>query len=420
MASLVIKRTSRRTNRGRRPRGQVAPVALFGVLIASAVLIVMINTGHKITEKSQVANAADAAAYSGGVWTARHLNFMAYTNRAMIANHVGVGHFVAYVSWVRYIDETISFIADFAQFIPYAGQYVEIVQEIVAEVREFTEESAEFAVPAMDTWNASYRAAQMEAQASLALNNLTELMRRTGQAYDPNIRINDRNEFSSLPPLVRTALETRLLSQMVNVPTFVAQYSADEDDGSIEELIGRSARVDADTTRWIAGERGWRFDTFTRQFRKQGSTAHSQSEDSADWEATDRLQMRRRQLFGWSRWSNIGPTADASASEFDDEYAGVPSYYNVAGDPGSAGLHVVAVATRRQATVAERDFRDVGRSGAATDARSVLASIAMARVEFKRPDNNGFASLGPAIEYSNLFNPFWEARLSEADLGLGL
>lgn len=407
--------------RSSRQRGQIAPVALFGILIASAVLVVMYNAGQKVTDKSHVANAADAAAYSGAVWTARHLNFMAYTNRAMIANHVGVGHFVSYVSWVRYIDETIGFIANFAQFIPYAGQYVEIVQEIVAEVRDLTEESAELAIPTMDTWNASYRAAQMEAQASLALDNLTDLMRRTGETYHPDIRINDRDELGSLPSLVRSALEMRVLAQMYDVPTFVERYSADEDDGSIEELIGHSARVNADTTRWIAGERGWRYNTFTRQFRKRGSTSHSQSEDAADWEARDSLQMRRRQLFGWSRWSDVGPGADASASEFDDEYEGVPTYYNVSGEPAFAGLQLSAVATRRQASLGEREFRDIGRAGVAADDRAVLAALATARVEFRRPSASGFAALGRSErEYSNLFNPFWEARLIEAELGVGI
>jgi len=403
-----------------RQRGQIAPVALFGVLIASAVLVVMYNAGQKVTEKSHVANAADAAAYSGAVWTARHLNFMAYTNRAMVANHIGVGHFVSYVSWVRYIDETIDFIENFAQFIPYASQYVEIVQNIVAEVREFTEESAEVAVPLMDTWNATYRAAQLEAQASLGLNNLTELMRRTAQAYDPNIRINERDDFDGMPAQLRTALDARLLGQMAMVPTFVERYSADDDEGSIEELIGSSLRANGDTSRWIAGERGWRFNSLMRQFRKQGSTAHSQSEDSADWEATDRLQSRQRRLFGWSSWRNIGPTADASASEFDDDYAGVPNYYNVRGEPGSDGLQIAAIATRRQTTVANRTFQNVGRTGSSVDARAVIAAAAVARVEFRRPTDSGFASLGRAQEYSNLFNPFWEARLSEADLGLNL
>jgi len=403
----------------RRQRGQIAPIALFGILIASAVLVVMYNTGNKITEKSHLANAADAAAYSGGVWTARHLNFMAYTNRAMVANHVGVGHFVSYVSWVRYIDETIDFIEDFARYIPYAGQYIEIVENIIAEVREFTEESAEFAIPTMDTWNATYRAAQLEAQASLALDNLTEIMRRTAQAYDPNIRINDRNELSGLPSELRGVLEARVLAQMYGVATFVERYTASDDDGAIEELIGASMRVNADTTRWIAGERGWRFNSLLRQFRKLGSTSHSQSEDSADWEATDQLQTRQRRLFGWSRWSNIGPTADASASEFDDDYEGVPSYYNVGGQPGFHGLTISAIATRRQQTVGERDFRDIGRTGVAADGNAVMTALATARVSFRRP-TVGFPSLGRAAEYSNLFNPFWEAHLVESDLGLGL
>jgi hypothetical protein len=112
--------------------GQIAPVALFGILIASGVLAMMFNTGQKITEKSQLANAADAAAYSGAVWTARHLNFMAYTNRAMIANHAAAGHFISYVSWIRYVNDSIDFIDRITQFIPYVGQYVDLVQMVAA------------------------------------------------------------------------------------------------------------------------------------------------------------------------------------------------------------------------------------------------------------------------------------------------
>ncbi len=125
-----------------RCRGQIAPVALFGVLISSAMLVVMFNTGQKVTERSLVANAADAAAYSGAVWTARHLNFIAYTNRAMIANHVAVGHFVSYVSWVRYIDDSLQAIDRVTQWIPYVGQYVDMAEQISAQVRDATEQAA--------------------------------------------------------------------------------------------------------------------------------------------------------------------------------------------------------------------------------------------------------------------------------------
>src|SRR3954447_8859944 len=139
----------------RRQSGQIAPVALFGVLIASATLIMMYNTGQKVTEKSQVANAADAAVYSGAVWTARHLNFMAYTNRAMIANHAAVGHFISYVSWIRYINDSLEAIDRVTQWIPYVGQYIDLAQQISAEVRDATEQAAQIAVPVVDAWNAN-------------------------------------------------------------------------------------------------------------------------------------------------------------------------------------------------------------------------------------------------------------------------
>ena len=141
---------------------------------SSAVLAVMFNTGQKVTERSQVANAADAAAYSGAVWTARHLNFIAYTNRAMIANHVAVGHFVSYVSWVRYINDSIEAIDRVTQWIPYVGQYVDLASRSPRKLRDATEEAAQSRSPAIDAWNANIRAAQAEAQASLAFRNLQE------------------------------------------------------------------------------------------------------------------------------------------------------------------------------------------------------------------------------------------------------
>src|SRR5690606_24313908 len=152
-------------------------------------------------------------------------------------------------------------------------------------------------------------------------------------------------------------------STMTASGCIVHRYTAGEDDEHLDDLIAGSLRSDQDTARWIAGERGWRFNSLMRQFRKQGGTTHSQSGDSADWQASDRLQTRRRRLFGWSRWSNVGRTADASASEFDDEYAGVPTYYNVRGRPAFRGLQIAAIATRRQGSVAHRRFRELGRSG---------------------------------------------------------
>lgn len=405
-----------RASRVTRQRAQIAPVALFGVLIASAVLVLMYNLGQKITERSQVANAADAAAYSAAVWTARHLNFMAYTNRAMIANHAAVGHLVSYVSWIRYIDDSIGYVDRITQFIPYVGQYVDLVEQIAGQVRGATEQEARIAVPAIDSWNANFRAAQAEAQTSLALNNLQELMQQTAQAYDPAVRVNDREELDSLPGELRAIVELQLLGQLASVPTFVQRYSAGGDRGSLRELVTASLRVDSDTQRWISGERGWRENLLAVQIRKQGNTASSQSDSSADWRATDQLQYRTRSLFGWRSWRRIGTRAStASATEFDSNYSGVPAYYNVSGNPGDRSLRIAAIATKRQSQVANASLLGMRAN------QRPMAVAALARVDFRRPAGSAFTAL-PANrrEYANLFNPFWEARLAPLESALGV
>ncbi|GEM_PF-6932788 len=75
---------------------------LLIVLLLPAVLIALFMTfsaAKLTTAKMEVQNAADAAAYSVSVLEARDLNFMAYTNRAMIANDVAIAQIVGLTSW---------------------------------------------------------------------------------------------------------------------------------------------------------------------------------------------------------------------------------------------------------------------------------------------------------------------------------
>jgi hypothetical protein len=389
-------------------RGQIAPVALFGVLIASTVLVVMFNTGQKVTERSLVANAADAAAYSGAVWTARHLNFMAYTNRAMIANHVAVGHFISYVSWVRYINDSLQAVDRVTQWIPYVGQYVDLAEQISAQVRNSTEQAAQIAVPLIDGWNANLRTAQVEAQASLALRNLQALMDQTALTYDADIRINDAHALARMPEELRALFEAQMIAQLAAVPAFVQRYVAGRDGNAMQELVTSSLRSHSDLQRWISGERGWRENLLAAQIRKRGSTTGSQSASGANWRAEDQLQFRTRSLFGWRNWQRIGDrVSTASAREFDSDYAGIPSYYNVSGRPHDASLRIGVIATKSQSNVATADL--LGMSSATTP----IAVAAVARIEFLRPRGSAFVSIGERRqEYANLFNPFWEAKLA--------
>lgn len=75
-------------------------VLFLGVVTLS--LVFLYKAGKVTSEKMRVQNAADAAAYSVSVTEARDLNFMAYTNRAMVANEVAIGQLVGMASWATH------------------------------------------------------------------------------------------------------------------------------------------------------------------------------------------------------------------------------------------------------------------------------------------------------------------------------
>jgi hypothetical protein len=83
-------------------RGQVMPLGLALAAAGALMAVVLFNTGKVASDKTRLANAADAAAYSGLVWQARALNFQAYTNRAMVANQVAMAQAVSLRSWALY------------------------------------------------------------------------------------------------------------------------------------------------------------------------------------------------------------------------------------------------------------------------------------------------------------------------------
>jgi len=212
---------------------------------------------------------------------------------------------------------------------------------------------------------------------------------------------------------LRSAIEVQLIAQLANVPTFVKRYTASGDHGAMQELIRASLNANEDMKRWIPGERGWREDRIVVQIRKRGSTSTRQDEDGADWNAQDQLQYRTRGVFGWHSWRRIGDQISrASATEFDSDYSGVPSYYNVSGSPGDRALRIAAVATKAQTRVRTRESFGLDANG------QPIAVAAMARVEFHRPSGTAFTALPRnAHEYANLFNPFWDAHLVPLQAG---
>ena len=83
--------------------------SLLFLAVAIMTLLILYNQGQLVKNRIQLENAADAAVYSQAKLAARNLNFIAYTNRAMVANEVSIGQMVALLSWVKHYKNTGAF-----------------------------------------------------------------------------------------------------------------------------------------------------------------------------------------------------------------------------------------------------------------------------------------------------------------------
>ena len=87
-------------------RGQ--SLVLGSVFLATVVMSVLylFNVSQQNLAKTNLQNSADATAISAGQLLARDLNYKAYTNRAMVANHVAIAQYVGLSSWGNMAEKT--------------------------------------------------------------------------------------------------------------------------------------------------------------------------------------------------------------------------------------------------------------------------------------------------------------------------
>lgn len=139
-------------------KGQAMVLVLVFLTVLMLSLLAFFNISQVSRSKVEVQNAADAVAYSAAVLEARHLNFTAYTNRAMIANEVGIAQTIGLTSWLVKWSNTFPNLAwwldKIISPIPVVGPPLaavikvafKIVGDAIGEVAEFMAEfSAAFA-----------------------------------------------------------------------------------------------------------------------------------------------------------------------------------------------------------------------------------------------------------------------------------
>ena len=146
---------------GKYQKGQALPLGLALLMAGVLFGIVLFNTGQLASEKSRLANTADAAAYSGLIWQARALNFQAYTNRAMVANQVSIGQMVSLASWMqnaRHLTRNIDRLATVVSIVTFgaaSGFKAATVQatQIIDSADAMVMNAVKAAIPVIDSVN---------------------------------------------------------------------------------------------------------------------------------------------------------------------------------------------------------------------------------------------------------------------------
>ncbi len=105
-------------------------LAFTGVILVCSIFLY--QSGRITSEKMQLQNAADAAAFSASTLEARSLNFCAYTNRAMVANEVGIGQLIGLLSLVDEVKTVGSNFEDFVAAIETILNAIPIVGNAIA------------------------------------------------------------------------------------------------------------------------------------------------------------------------------------------------------------------------------------------------------------------------------------------------
>ncbi|MCX7943044.1 MAG: Tad domain-containing protein [Deltaproteobacteria bacterium] len=90
--------------------GQAIVLAAVGMLVMALSVLMTAFWGYAVYEKIKLQNNADSTAYSLAVMEARVLNYIAYLNRAMIANYVrliAMQSLISYVTWLEAVSARV-------------------------------------------------------------------------------------------------------------------------------------------------------------------------------------------------------------------------------------------------------------------------------------------------------------------------
>ncbi len=402
--------------RTRHDRGQVLPVLLAVILVTVVILLATHRMSQAVHQSTVVVNAADGAAYSAAVWTARRMNLLAYSNRAMVANHIAVGHLVAYISWLRYADSAIDRIARLARYLPGVGTAVAQGREVVRRARILAATTSGVMIRGLDGLNSLYATAQLDLRREIMPWHLNTIMREVAAGYGSGLDVNRMSHLSRIPSPYRQAAQGLLGGWAVNMSRHVSADRPGRDNRHFSRILGETINHDTDLSRWIRGQQNTgspRFGTGGRtwssriplliRFRKQGPTNIADNPSAGGWRSADRLQYGEYDVtkLRWGSWRTLA-SGRADAAELAGGYRGVRRYQRLSdGIRENRSFRIPALVSSLP-------------SGE-TDGNGHHHHLSTAKVRYQLPEACRSARQCPRqSDLASLFNPYWQAQLVNA------
>lgn len=123
----------------RTQNGNVLPYVVVLLLVIALSAQYVFNSFKVSNESTRMQNTADAVAYSVASVFAQNNNFVALSNRSLVANQVTMAQVVTMVSWTRMASTMASTVNDIGQYIPYVSAVTNYIDQIAGNAREVVE-----------------------------------------------------------------------------------------------------------------------------------------------------------------------------------------------------------------------------------------------------------------------------------------
>ena len=158
----------------------------LGLLFSGALgFYFMFSTGQVASTRQRLDNAADAAAWSAGLWRARVMNYHAYANRAIVAQEVAIAQAVTLASWAKYFESFTLNASVLAAPYPPVATVLQMGAELARTGRELTEMAAGEEVMTRSAYKRLLATSQEVLHAAVDTFGLGAVANEVARANDP-------------------------------------------------------------------------------------------------------------------------------------------------------------------------------------------------------------------------------------------